>query len=89
MLNKQKGNGYNHKLPDIDKLKNIYHSKKKSCSEIAKMYDVTIGADSKGSNLPEPSKEKIEALIKELRKFTQVKLKQNLNRLIKNDILPK
>ncbi len=42
---------------------------------------VNIGADSKGHNLPEPSKEKIEALIKELEKFTEVKLKDNLMRL--------
>jgi len=44
---------------------------------------VSIGADSKGHNLPEPSKEKIEALIKELKKFTNVKLKNNLKRLTK------
>jgi len=43
---------------------------------------VNIGADSKGHNLPEPSKEKIEALIKELKKFTKVNLKDNLKRLI-------
>lgn len=43
---------------------------------------VSIGADSKGHNLPEPSKEKIEALIKELKKFTEVKLKDNLKRLL-------
>lgn len=44
---------------------------------------VNIGADSKGHNLPEPSKEKIEQLIKELKKFTKVKLKDNLKRLMK------
>jgi len=43
---------------------------------------VNIGADSKGHNLPEPSKEKIEALIKELDKFTEVKKKDNLKRLL-------
>lgn len=42
---------------------------------------VFIGADSKGHNLPEPSKEKIEALIKELKKFTEVRLKPNLKRI--------
>ncbi len=42
---------------------------------------VNIGADSKGHNLPEPSKEKIEDLIKELEKFTEVKIKDNLRRL--------
>ena len=44
---------------------------------------VNIGADSKGHKLPEPSKEKIEALITELKKFTEVRIKPNLSRLIK------
>lgn len=42
---------------------------------------INIGADSKGHNLPEPSSEKIKSLIKELKKFTEVKLKNNLARL--------
>jgi len=42
---------------------------------------VNIGADSKGHNLLEPSAEKIGLLIKELRKFTKVNLKDNLKRL--------
>lgn len=44
---------------------------------------VNIGADSKGHNSPEPSADKIRALIAHLRKFTQVKLKNNLGRLLK------
>lgn len=44
---------------------------------------VNIGADSKNHHLPEPPKEKIEALITELRKFTEVRLKDNLKRLMK------
>ncbi len=43
---------------------------------------VNIGADSKGHNLQEPSKEKIKALIKALKRFTEVKIKDNLKRLI-------
>ena len=43
---------------------------------------VNIGADSGGNNLPEPSKEKILNLISELEKFTTVKQKKNLSRLI-------
>lgn len=43
---------------------------------------VSIGADSKKHNLPEPSKEKIEALIRELSLFTEVKIKDNLRRLM-------
>jgi protein gp37 len=43
---------------------------------------VNIGADSKGHKLQEPSPEKIIDLIYELRKFTEVKLKSNLNRII-------
>ena len=42
---------------------------------------VNIGADSKGHKLPEPSEEKITALIEELGKITEVKLKDNLKRL--------
>jgi len=44
---------------------------------------VNIGADSGGNNLPEPSKEKILELINELERFTIVKQKKNLKRLIK------
>ncbi len=42
---------------------------------------VSIGADSKGNNLPEPSPEKVKKLIDELWAFTFVKIKPNLNRL--------
>ena len=45
-------------------------------------FQVNIGADSKKNNLPEPSPEKIRELIKELEKFTTVKLKSNLKRLL-------
>ena len=44
---------------------------------------VNIGADSGNNNLPEPSKEKILALISKLEKFTKVKQKSNLARLLK------
>jgi len=43
---------------------------------------VSIGADSKRNNLPEPSKEKILALIDELQKFTVIDQKRNLKRLL-------
>lgn len=43
---------------------------------------VNIGADSGGHNLPEPSKEKILELIHELEKFTIVKQKKNLKRIL-------
>lgn len=42
---------------------------------------ISIGADSKNHNLPEPSWEKVQMLIKELKKFTKVIIKDNLNRL--------
>ena len=42
---------------------------------------VAIGADSKHHHLVEPSAEKIETLITELKKFTEVKIKDNLKRL--------
>ena len=44
---------------------------------------VSIGADSKGHHLPEPPKEKIIELIKELKTFTEVREKPNLRRLMK------
>ena len=43
---------------------------------------INIGADSGNNNLPEPSKEKILALIEELKKFTVIDKKRNLNRLL-------
>jgi DNA repair photolyase len=44
---------------------------------------INIGADSKNNNLPEPSKEKLLALIDELKKFTVIDQKRNLTRLLK------
>ena len=46
---------------------------------------VAIGADSKNHNLPEPSEEKIQSLITELNKFTDVRIKDNLKRLLKEE----
>jgi protein gp37 len=43
---------------------------------------VSIGADSKKHNLPEPSKDKVNELIKALEEFTEVKIKSNLGRLV-------
>ena len=43
---------------------------------------VNIGADSKNHHLPEPKMEKVWALITELSKFTEVKQKHNLRRLL-------
>lgn len=43
---------------------------------------VSIGADSKGHQLPEPSPKKISNLLEELSKFTEVRLKDNLKRLM-------
>lgn len=44
---------------------------------------VNIGSDSKHHDLPEPSKEKLLALIDELKKFTVIDQKRNLSRLLK------
>jgi len=43
---------------------------------------VNIGADSQKSGLPEPTGIEVEALIAELKKFTEVKIKKNLRRLM-------
>lgn len=52
--------------------------------ELIKMcdpYQVNIGADSGGNNLPEPKLAKVMRLIDELNKFTTVVKKRNFNRL--------
>jgi len=50
----------------------------KKCNPV----QVNIGADSGNNNLPEPSKEKLLALIDELQKFTVIDRKTNLKRLL-------
>jgi hypothetical protein len=47
---------------------------------------VSIGADSKGHNLPEPTMGELDMLVVALRKFTEVKLKKNLGRLLLREI---
>ena len=42
---------------------------------------VSIGADSGNNHLPEPSGEKVDALIEALKEFTEAKIKDNLKRL--------
>lgn len=42
---------------------------------------VSIGADSKGHNLPEPPADKVNMLIEKVSEFTEVKIKDNLKRL--------
>ena len=44
---------------------------------------ISIGADSKGHKLPEPPASKVKELIQELEKFTEVKIKKNLSRLLR------
>lgn len=51
----------------------------KSCG----VEQINIGADSGNNNLPEPTKEEIQELILELRKFTKVHLKPNIERILK------
>ena len=46
---------------------------------------VNIGADSKGHGLNEPKGQKIRQLISSLKEFTEVRIKNNLNRLLKED----
>lgn len=48
-----------------------------------KPVQVNIGADSGNNHLPEPSKEKLLELIEELKKFTVIDQKRNLQRLLK------
>lgn len=60
---------------DIDELVEMI----KSCKPI----QVNIGADSGNHKLPEPSKEMVMNLIETLSGFTTVKLKTNLNRILR------
>jgi len=46
---------------------------------------VSIGADSHNNNLNEPDSDKINGLINALKKFTEVRIKQNLSRLLKKE----
>ena len=64
-------------IMDFELLQFIEHIK------ICAPTQVNIGADSGNNNLPEPPKEKILELISELEKFTKVKQKNNLVRLLK------
>ena len=43
---------------------------------------VSIGADSKGHNLPEPTASELDNFVVALRDITEVKLKKNLARLM-------
>lgn len=47
---------------------------------------VSVGADSKGHNLPEPSPAKTQQLIEELRGITKVYVKDNLSRLLRQEM---
>jgi hypothetical protein len=62
----------------VDKIKNIHRPCLKHY-----VLQVNIGADSGNNHLPEPPKEKVLELISELEKFTTVKQKTNLKRLLK------
>lgn len=50
---------------------------------LCKPKQINIGANSGHKKLPEPSKDKVLSLIEELEKFTKVKQKSNLQRLLK------
>jgi protein gp37 len=54
-----------------------------SLIKLCQPQQVNIGADSGNNHLPEPPKEKILALIEELKKFTVINQKRNLVRLLK------
>jgi len=50
---------------------------------------VSIGADSKGHKLPEPKPEELDMLVVALREFTEVKLKENLARIMLKNYTPR
>ena len=47
---------------------------------------ISIGADSKGHKLPEPSPEKTQQLIKDLQGITTIKIKDNLKRILREEV---
>jgi len=47
---------------------------------------ISIGADSKGHKLPEPSPEKTQQLIKDLQGITTIKIKDNLKRILRQEM---
>ncbi len=46
---------------------------------------ISIGADSKNNNLPEPAPEKVQLLVDTLKHISEVRIKKNLNRLFGGD----
>jgi len=48
---------------------------------------VSIGADSQHHRLPEPPRSKIIELVNQLKRVIEVKIKTNLNRLIKSEAI--
>ena len=77
-------------LPSMDFMndfdKEINYESLKKMVELVRMCQpeqVNLGADSGKNGLPEPSKEAVLELIDELGKFTKVKIKKNLIRIIK------
>jgi len=70
-----------HKMVSIEPVMDFdLYTMVKWIQEIAPDF-VSVGADSKGHHLPEPSPDKLNKLIEELSKFTEVKVKSNLKRL--------
>ena len=70
-----------HKMVSIEPIMDFdLYTMVKWIGEIAPDF-VSIGADSKGHHLPEPSPEKVKVLIEELNNFTVVRIKGNLERL--------
>lgn len=47
---------------------------------------VSIGADSKNHHLPEPSATTVQYLVEELKRFTSVKCKENLRRIMRQEL---
>lgn len=65
---------------DLDELVDLIH--------ICNPVQVNIGADSGHNELPEPSYEKVAALIERLKEFTTISKKKNLLRLFAGDTTP-
>lgn len=74
-----------HKMVSIEPIMDLDVSTMLAWLEELKPDFVSIGADSKNHNLPEPNSKKIKRLISELSEFTEVRVKSNLSRLTKDN----
>lgn len=81
-------NDWNYRFETMVTIEPIMDFDLKEMVEIIKRcepWKVNIGSDSGGNHLPEPSADKVLALIEELKKFTTIAKKRNIVRLLEKE----